>query len=161
MPIIKNGAIVEDPWISVGDGDAIPLAAPVIVSLARWQAERETLAGRNAPVGVRLASDEQAESIAAGLEALDLVAIDFPSIGDGRGYSNGRLLRDRYGFSGELRATGALVRDVFPMLHRCGFDAVEARDAIEAMAWPEAVRAITATYQSVATETAGATPPLP
>ena len=147
MPVIKNGAIVDDRWISVGGDEAIPLAAPVIVSLSRWQAERHALIGRNAPLGVRLASHQQAEDIASDLEAFDLVAVEFPSIGDGRGYSNGRLLRERYGFGGELRAVGSLIRDVFPLLHRCGFDVIEARDEMEAEAWHEAIGAITVAYQ--------------
>lgn len=150
MPVIKNGTIIDDKWISLGDDEAVPLAAPVIVSLTRWQAERLALIGRNAPVGVRLASHEKAESIADDLDALDLVAVEFPSIGDGRGYSNGRLLRERYGFGGELRAAGSLVRDVFPLLHRCGFDVIEARDKLEASAWHDAVGAITVAYQPAA-----------
>lgn len=148
MPIIKNGVIVDDRWIYVGDSDPIPPAAPVIVSLPRWQAERDALVDRNAPVGVRLTSNEQAESIATDLDALDLIAIEFPTIGDGRGYSNGRLLRERYGFARELRATGGLVRDIFPMLRQCGFDSIEARDKVEAAAWCGAVEAITVTYLS-------------
>lgn len=147
MLVNRNGAIIEDRWVSVGDDEAVPLAAPVIVSLRRWEAERHSLIARSIPLGVRLTSHEQAESIAADLRLLDLVAIEFPSIGDGRGYSNGRLLRERYGFQGELRAAGSLVRDVFPMLRRCGFDVIEARDEAEALAWHDAVGAIAVAYQ--------------
>jgi len=147
MPIVKNGKIIEDAWILVGDDEAVPLAASVIVSLTRWQTERGTLIGRNGPLGVRLASGDLAEIIATDLKYLDLIAVEFPAIGDGRGYSIGRLLRQRCGFTGELRAIGPLVRDVFPFLHRCGFDAMEARDEIEAAAWHEAVGAITVAYQ--------------
>ena len=84
-------------------------------------------------------------------------AVEFPAIGDGRGYTTGRLLRERYGFSGELRAVGPLVRDLFPFLHRCGFDAIEARDEIEAAAWRQAVGAITVAYQNATDQSA---PPL-
>lgn len=148
MLVNKNGAIIfEDRWISVHDDGAIPLATPVIVSLRRWQAERHSLVARHIPVGVRLASHEHAESIATDLGLLDLVAIEFPSIGDGRGYSNGRLLRERHAFGGELRAVGSLVRDVFPMLYRCGFDVIEARDEVEALAWHDAIEAIAVAYQ--------------
>jgi uncharacterized protein (DUF934 family) len=148
MPIIKNGAIIVDPWTVVADDEVIPVSSPVIVSLARWTAERAVLAKRNGPVGVRLDTDELAEEVAADVAHLDLIAIEFPAIGDGRGYSTGRLLRERYGFSGELRALGPLVRDVFAFLQRCGFDAVEARDEAEAAAWDEAVGAITVAYQN-------------
>ena len=150
MPIIKNGVVIKDPWIVIADDAPLPASQPVIVSLARWLAEGEALRGRNGLLGVRLRSAELAEDIAADLEHLSLVAIEFPSIGDGRGYTTGRLLRERYGFTGELRAVGALVRDLFPFLRRCGFDAVEARDEIEAAAWRQAVGAITVAYQNAA-----------
>lgn len=148
MPIIKNGAIIIDPWISIADEEPIPVSSPVMVSLTRWLTERDALLGRNGPMGVRLRSDDLAEAIAADLDHLDLVAIEFPSIGDGRGYTTGRLLRERHGFAGELRAVGPLIRDVFLFLKRCGFDAVEARDEAEAEAWDEAVGVINVAYQS-------------
>ena len=150
MPIIKNGVVIDDPWIVIADDAPLPVSRPVIVSLARWLAGREALRGRNGLVGVRLRSAELAEEIAADLEHLSLIAIEFPTIGDGRGYTTGRLLRERYGFTGELRAVGHLVRDLFPFLQRCGFDAIEARDAVEAAAWRQSVGAITVAYQNTA-----------
>ncbi len=146
MPIIKGGAVIDDPWIAVADEAPLPISRPIIVSLARWRAERDALKARN--VGVRLRSAERAEDIAADLDHLGLVAVEFPALGDGRGYSTGRLLRERHGFSGELRAVGPLIRDQFPFLVRCGFDAIEARDAVEAAAWRQAVGAITVAYQN-------------
>ncbi len=148
MPMIKNGVVIDDPWITIADDAPIPVSHPVIVSLARWVVSREILRARNGLVGVRLRSAELAEDIAADLEHLSLIAIEFPTIGDGRGYTTGRLLRERYGFTGELRAIGPLVRDLFPFLQRCGFDAIEARDEVEAAAWRQAVGAITVTYQN-------------
>ena len=150
MPIVKNGVVIDDPWVVIADDAPLPVSRPVIVSLARWIAGRDALRARNGLVGVRLKTAELAEDIADDLEHLSLVAIEFPAIGDGRGYTTGRLLRERYGFSGELRAVGPLVRDVFLFLHRCGFDAIEARDAVEAAAWPQAVGAITVAYQNAA-----------
>lgn len=147
MPIIKNGVVIDDPWIVISDDEPLPVSRPVIVSLARWIAEREVLLGRNGLVGVRLRSAELAEDIAADLDHLSLVAIEFPAIGEGRGYTTGRLLRERYGFTGELRAVGPLIRDLFSFLQRCGFDAIEARDEVEAAAWRQAVGAITVAYQ--------------
>ncbi len=150
MPIIKNGEVITDPWVLIADDEAVPVSSPVIVSLTRWLAERDALRGRNGPVGVRLRTEDLAEDIADDLDHLDLIAIEFPSLGDGRGYTTGRLLRERYGFAGELRAVGPLIRDVFRFLQRCGFDAVEARDEAEAAAWHEAVGVITVTYQNAA-----------
>lgn len=150
MPIIKDGVVIDDPWLVIGDHEPIPGSRPVMVSLTRWRAERDTLRGRNSLIGVRLKTEDLAEDIADDVGHLDLIAIEFPSIGDGRGYSTGRLLRERHGFTGELRAVGPLVRDVFLFLRRCGFDAVEARDEVEAAAWPDAVGAFTVAYQNAA-----------
>ena len=150
MPIIKNGVVIADPWVAIDDDAPLPVSRPVIVSLARWIAGREALRARNGLVGVRLRSAELAEDIAADLDHLSLIAVEFPAIGEGRGYTTGRLLRERYGFRGELRAVGPLIRDLFPFLQRCGFDAIEARDAVEAAAWRQAVGAITVAYQNSA-----------
>ena len=150
MPIVKNGVVIDDPWVVIADDAPLPVSRPVIVSLARWIAGRDALRARNGLVGVRLKTAELAEDIADDLEHLSLVAIEFPAIGDGRGYTTGRLLRERHGFRGELLAVGGLIRDLFPFLQRCGFDAIEARDEIEAAAWRQAVGAITVAYQNSA-----------
>jgi uncharacterized protein (DUF934 family) len=147
MPLIKGGALVDDAWVGVGDDEPLPAEAPVIVSLKRWQADRETLRRRNASVGVRLGSAEPAKEIAADLDRLELVAIEFPTFRDGRGFSTARLLRERYGFQGELRATGNVFRDQFLFMHRCGFDAYEVADAREAGAFAAALASFSVVYQ--------------
>jgi uncharacterized protein (DUF934 family) len=139
--------IVDDPWTGVGDGAPLPADGPAIVSLKRWQAERDALRRRSAPVGVRLGSAEQAKEIAADLDRLELIAIDFPTFRDGRGFSTARLLRERYGFKGELRATGNVFRDQFLFLHRCGFDAYEVASAREADAFAAALASFSVVYQ--------------
>lgn len=147
MPLIKNGAIVEDGWIFLADDDPLPDSGPVAVSPARWRREKETLRGRGEPLGVFLRSDEQAKDIAAELHKFALVALDFPTFRDGRPYSTARLLRERYGFTGELRAIGDVARDQFLFMHRCGFDAfqVTGRGALEA--WLRAISEISIWYQ--------------
>ena len=147
MPLIKGGVLVDDDWVGVGDDEPLPAEWPVVVTLKRWQAERETLRRRNAPVGVRLGSADQAKEIAADLDRLALVAIDFPTFRDGRGFSTARLLRERYGFKGELRATGNVFRDQFLFMHRCGFDAYEVADVREAEAFAAALASFSVVYQ--------------
>ena len=71
------------------------------------------------------------------LEAVARVEVNFPKFGDGRGYSIARLLRERYGYRGELRAVGHITRDLLFYLESCGFDAFELRageDPHEALA---------------------------
>src|SRR5437879_9430536 len=51
------------------------------------------------------------------------VEVNFPKFGDGRGFSIARLLRERYGYRGELRAVGQGGRDHLDYLESCGWGA--------------------------------------
>ncbi|MGF6698509.1 uncharacterized protein (DUF934 family) [Paraburkholderia sp. MM5496-R1] len=134
--IIKNRAIVDDDWsvVRAAEDGALPAVAElppgkVIVPLALWQAEREALvaARQAADIGVWLAPDNEPADIAGDFDKLALIAVDFPVFRDGRGYSIGRLLRERYGYKGELRAIGDVLRDQITFMFRCGFDAYALR----------------------------------
>ncbi len=96
--------------------------------LERWLAERDTLAARPAPVGVAVEAGADAQAHLADLADRPLVALGFAKFADGRAFSYARLLRDRHGFKGELRATGDVLIDEIPLMLRCGFDAFEATD---------------------------------
>jgi len=138
MALIKDRELSQDSWLYIEDGAPVPSAGGAIVSLERWQAERDQLSGRNAPIGVRLDADTAPESLAVDIDRLDLIAVPFDHFKDGRGYSTGRLLRERFGFTGELRAVGDVLRDQLAFLERCGFDSFEyaggtaAADALKA-----------------------------
>lgn len=141
MPsVIKNREIVEDGWQQVADETELPVDGPIIVSWARWQAQREALLQRDDPVGVRLPNTADVAELAHDLPALALVALEFPKFSDGRAYSQARLLRERYGYRGELRAVGDVLRDQLFFMARVGFDAFELRadrsltDALSAFA---------------------------
>jgi uncharacterized protein (DUF934 family) len=77
---------------------------------------------------VWLDSHEEPAAIAGDLDRFTLVAVNFPTFGDGRGYSIARLLRERHGYKGELRAIGEVVRDHLFFMASCGFDAFLLRD---------------------------------
>lgn len=62
---------------------------------------------------------------------LDLVAVDFPSFSDGRGFTLARLLREK-GYKGRLRAVGGLIADQYAMARRVGFDEVRISAALAA-----------------------------
>lgn len=124
--VIKNRKIVEDEWQALAD-DAELTAGPIIVSLARWQREQDALRQRTDPVGVRLPNTANVADVAAELTAWALVALEFPKFSDGRAYSQARLLRERYGYRGELRAVGDVLRDQLFFMARSGFDAFELR----------------------------------
>ncbi len=125
MALIRDGRLVEDQFVGVADDGEMPDQGPVIVSLARWQSESEQLLRRGTPVGVRLKSDEHPEVIAGELGQLAVVALEFPVFRDGRAYSYARLLRDRYGFEGEVRAIGDVLLEQLHYMERVGFNAFE------------------------------------
>ena len=147
MPLIKNDALIADAWAHPDDDEALPEGAPAIVSLERWQAERETLVKRNAPLGLRLGSDQPPELVLDDLERFQVIALEFPKFADGRAYSYARLLRERYGYPGELRAVGNVLRDFFPFLLRCGFDAFEVPEGARIEDWRDSRDAIGFAYQ--------------
>ena len=139
MALVKDGRVRADPWRVVGEGED-PLGLPhPLLTLARWRAEAARLRRSGRRFGLRLASDEGPEEIADDLGCLALIAIEFPTFTDGRPYSTARLLRERYGFGGELRAVGDVLRDQLLFMARCGFDAFEVADPAAARAWTEAM----------------------
>ena len=123
MPLIKNGFVADEDWAYVEDG--APLGeGQVSVTLARFKAERDELIGRNVPLGVRLLPDDDPHDLADDLDRLSLIEVSFPKYADGRGYSQGQLLRRRLGYAGEMRAVGDVLRDQALLMVRSGFDAV-------------------------------------
>lgn len=150
MVLIKDGQPVDDAWVHVGDDGEVPAEAPAIVTLARWQRENESLRKRNAPLGIRLTDEQEPALIADDLDRFDVVALEFPKFTNGRAYSYARLLRERYGYRGEVRAVGDVLRDQFLFVHRCGFDAYEVADEKAAAAWHEALSEISVWYQNAA-----------
>ena len=129
MALIKDGNLVTDSFVDASAATAIPVAGPVIVSVAQWQSERAALLARGTLLGIRMHSDQSPELIAADLPHFALVALEFPKFRDGRAYSYARLLRERYAFKGELRAVGdVLLEQLFFML-RTGFNAFELQSA--------------------------------
>ncbi|MGE4219091.1 MAG: DUF934 domain-containing protein [Alphaproteobacteria bacterium] len=148
MPLIKDGRLAEDVWTAVADDAPMP-SGPAIVSLARWEAQRASLTDRNAPLGLLLPNDRPVDGIAADLAHFALIALTFPKFADGRAYSQARQLRERYGYDGELRAVGNVLRDQFLFMHRCGFDAFEV-PADLTPAWQAALVEIGVRYQPAA-----------
>ncbi len=147
MPLLRNGRVEADQWVAVDDGDPVPEDRPVIVPLPRWLDERRTLAYRSAPLGVRLRSDQPPSLIQNDIDRFGLIALEFPTFTDGRAYSYARLLRERLGFRGELRAVGNVLRDQLLFMARCGFDAFEADLRGGPEVWEAALAEIDVWYQ--------------
>lgn len=125
--IIRNGEIVEDSFQYITDGSALPAAGDIIVNTALWEANKPVLKKHDGRVGVLLPGDAEPDVIINDLPDLAVIAIQFPVFRDGRGYSLARILRDRLGYKGELRAVGDVLRDQLFFMQRCGFNAFEIR----------------------------------
>jgi len=150
MPLLNNGQIVADTWVRIDDDADIAGEAAVVVSLQRWLAEAETLRKRNAPVAVALSNDQSPDVIAGDLAAIDAVFLTFPAFTDGRAYSQARLLRQRHGYTGEIRATGNVLRDQYAFMQRCGFDAFEVSEDVDLAGWGRSAQMMSESYQSAA-----------
>ena len=144
---VAKGA--EDPFTHVADDQDVA-AGDVILSLTRFQTEGDRLLSEGRRVGVRLAAEEEVEALAYDLPRLSVVALEFPKYRDGRAYTNARLLRERFGVKGQVRAVGDVLREQAGFMVRVGFDAFEPADGASANEWQAAVRRYRHVYQRAA-----------
>jgi len=127
--LIRDRQLSANDWTLLDDDDALPASGNVIVSLKRWQEQAATLRASALAVGVRIPNTVDLALLWPDIADRPLINLEFPSFADGRAYSQARLLRDRYGYGGEIRASGAaVVRDQLHGMQRCGIDAFELRD---------------------------------
>ncbi len=142
MPLWKDGKFVEDPWQVVADDAPLPVDGKAIVTSERWRAERPTLAVRNEPLGLLIRPGGKWTDIIADLARFPVIVLPIEKYADGRAFSVARLLRERDGYKGEIRATGPYIIDQVPFMRRVGIDAFETSDpalirAFETGEWPE------------------------
>jgi len=147
MPLVKSGRIVADPYVRIEDGAPIPNDGAILVPAERFLADASELLTRNAPVGVIWPNSRNVSELEPYLDRLALVALVFPVFKDGRAYSQARLLRERYGYRGELRATGQVLRDQFVFYMRAGFDALDVLKPADAAAFEETARRYSVFFQ--------------
>ncbi len=147
MPLVENGKIVEDRYVSVDDDAPVPDRVPVIVTAKRFLAEADALTRRDGSLGVAWPNDQRVAHLQPWLGHLALIALNFPKFRDGRAYSQARLLREQYGFGGTLRATGDVLRDQFSFLVRAGFDSFAVKKPADARAFAESVARFSVVYQ--------------
>ena len=146
MPLVKNGHIATDIFFHAADGAELPGDGPVVVSAARFLEDPEALLKRG-KVGVIWPNNRDIDDLVPYLDRLALVALVFPSFRDGRAYTQARLLRERHGYEGELRATGQVLRHQFVFMLRAGFDALEARKQSDAEAFAVTAKRYSVFYQ--------------
>ena len=139
----------EDGFVHLADDDALP-EGDVILSLARFQAEGEILLSNSRRVGVRIEPDQEVEALAYDLPRIAVVALAFPKYRDGRAYTSARLLRERLGFTGEIRAVGDVLQEQAGFMVRCGFDAFEPSDGATPEVLTKAANRFRHVYQRAA-----------
>ncbi len=150
--ILRHGEIVADDWTVVEDGRTELGAAggKVIVTLARWRAEREALLAAHAAVGVLVPNTADIEAVYPEIADRALVALQFPAFTDGRALSQAVVLRKRLRFAGELRAVGDIIRDLVFWLGRCGFDSIVPRKDQNLEGCRAALDELSVAYQAAA-----------
>src|SRR6266853_6364670 len=139
MPLVRNGKISGDAFVHVADDAPVPGDGAILISAARFLDDAEALSRRVGRTGVIWPNNRDVDDLVPYLDRLAVVALVFPTFRDGRGYSQARLLRERHGFKGELRATGQILRDQFLFLARSGFDSFEVLKDSDAEAFAAAL----------------------
>ncbi|MBY6032416.1 DUF934 domain-containing protein [Marinobacter daepoensis] len=154
--IAADGTIRNDDWVVVprpvtGESIDIPANTPALIPVDLWLAGYEHFAG-NAKIGVWFDSHDEPELLAGKVAELPLIAVNFPRFVDGRGYSIGRLLRERFEYHGELRAIGDVLLDQLQFMKRCGFDSYALRSDKDTAKAAKCLNFFSQTYQA-ATDT--------
>jgi uncharacterized protein (DUF934 family) len=147
MPLVKGGQISTDPFVHLADGAEPADDAAILVPAARFLDDPERFLTRTGRTGVIWPNNRDVDDLVPHLGRLAVVALVFPTFRDGRAYSQARLLRERFAFRGELRATGQVLRDQFVFMLRAGFDAFEVKKLADAEAFAQTVKRYSVFYQ--------------
>lgn len=152
MPdLIRHDGIHNDDWTLVSapeEGQDLALPdGPALLPATVWKENRDQYAGRN-DIGIWFDSHEEPEAFADVIDDLPVIAVNFPKFTDGRGYSIARLLRERYGYEGELRAVGDVLLDQLFYMKRCGFDAYALRPDKDINQAEQCLNVFSNTYQA-------------
>lgn len=144
--LLRRREIVADDWRYLAE-ESPDTSHSIIVPLAELRDNAATWRAWRGRLGVRIGPADRIEALAADLPRLALIAIEFPAPSEGRGYTQARLLRDRYAFTGELRAIGAVKRDQLFLMSRCGFDSFELAEGEDMAAARREFERFTVEYQ--------------
>ena len=150
--IIKDDQIVEDSWLLdlSPDEQSLDLESPAanrIVSLENWKKNKEQHLAGNASKGIAISNDENVLDLIDDIEHLDLICVEFPAAGDGRGYSQARLLRDRLGYKKEIRAIGEVLTDQLFLMRRSGINAFDLQEGQDVEASLKRLQPFSVSYQ--------------
>jgi uncharacterized protein (DUF934 family) len=147
MPLVKNAKISVDAFVHLADDAPLPTDGAVLISAARFLEDPDAISRRLGKTGVIWPNNRDLDDLVPYLDRLAAVALVFPTFRDGRAYSQARLLRERFLYRGELRATGQVLRDQFVFMLRAGFDAFEVKKAADAEAFAQTAKRYSVFYQ--------------
>ncbi|WP_169566015.1 DUF934 domain-containing protein [Sneathiella limimaris] len=151
---IKDRKPAEDSWVpytGLEDVDNLP-SGDIYIPFEEWQTHRDAFLKRNSRVGLILENTDDVFALKDDLDRLDLIVLQFPKMADGRAFTQARLLRERLGYKGEIRATGDVLQDQVFYMQRCGFNSFELRDDQDIPSVLAAFDEMTVTYQPAADE---------
>ena len=148
MGLIRDGRLVPDRFTDASSLGELPAGAPLLVSLEQWQAHRDALLARDTPLGIRLRSDQSPTRIASDLAHFAVVALEFPRYRDGRAYTHARILKERLGYTGEIRAVGDVLQEQLHFMQRCGFNTFDVVAPDPELAWRTIAGDHTVWYQA-------------
>jgi len=147
MPLVKHGKVATDTFVHLADDAEIPGDGAILISAVRFLEDAEGRSGRVGRTGVIWPNSRDVDDLVPYLDRIGALALVFPTFRDGRAYSQARLLRERHGYDGELRATGQVLRDQFVFMLRAGFDTFEVKKQADAEAFAQTVKRYSVFYQ--------------
>jgi len=146
MKIIKDKQLIDNGWSYIAENGA-PSVGDITVPLARWVTDKSQLLNHTGKLGVRIGSADSVDVIASDLDKIQLIELDFPELADGRLVSLAWLLRSRYGYQGEIRATGHYLPEQVFYLSRVGVNAFVPRKEADLPAILSCLNDFSVTYQ--------------
>ena len=148
MPqVLKDNRLIDDSWtLLTEDSESLP-SGDILLSYSQWQTFSDQLDSHDGSVGVIIEGNADIEDIIKPLLKLPLIAINFPKFADGRAFSSARLIRERYEYTGEIRAVGGFIRDQLYYLSRCGFNAFKFDDSVDLTESAKSLQDFSEAYQ--------------
>ena len=148
MPqVLKDNRLINDSWtLLTEDSESLP-SGDILLSYSQWQTFSDQLDSHDGSIGVIIEGNADIEDIIEPLLKLPLIAINFPKFVDGRAFSSARLIRERYEYTGEIRAVGGFIRDQLYYLSRCGFNAFKFDDSVDLTESAKSLQDFSEAYQ--------------
>lgn len=143
--IFKDGSFWDEEWLTAEDGQDIPTSGNLLVPIDTYLENPAAYSAREGVTGVLIKAGDEVYPLGEHLSDIAIIAVEFPSFADGRGFSAARVLREQFGFTGDIRAVGNYILDQVPLARRCGVTSFEISKpevlkALQAGEWPEVTK---------------------